>query len=788
MAVSRASSDWLIHPSLVFKTFEESLIKSPFSYGNSSHIVPEKIVESFVDQNGIRCYRVKWLDSWLTEQHVTAAFPHLITEYWINKPINDTNVDYQNYIVQGQGTGRTTSTLGSLSLPAATTASNATPAKAAPLRSNSAKPLNVSDSLQQISQQEQQQTSSTISIAQLFNSATGVTKEEEISCASSSVEHRGCDSPGETDFSVRENEIELTTEKSNIVIDKPESSGKGENVNNTNETQSTTLPEIPKISESETSMVFLFDKNSNYAGNNNPLTTTTGEKAIVAKMQAVPTFNPHFKNHISFPTQHAIRLPSMEQINQHPHMSGLVTVEVTPIEKKPITKKTLTKQAKAPKEKQPVVCDICGKTISSRKNLRVHKTVKHFKNGSFACQICGRKFALNRDLKRHMPLHTNERKYECPHCGLQCKQPGHLTKHIRTHTEVMNWRCDCCFKNFKVQADLKKHCFTEHADISKENLTCSVCKEKLKLPNSVYLHSLRHSGVREFQCHICKASFKLKQHMQVHMKTHEKPKDVEKIVCPICNREFRFKHTYEKHFSKHVEKTKEEYEENKRVRLEEKQRRQEKKASGEVKGRKKKASAEDESLLSASDSEEAKNPHKRKLRRPEKVLYDKDFKTTKVMPRDKEHILLCEICGLTFNSSEQFETHIREVHKNGKVSFIQNDQFIPPNASSIPMESQMVMLKLPEPISMNSESGKLTHSEVSSGHASVINALAAMQGKEHVMNLNRLAQLEHPRGHLVDPSKMRMDMSNEHAMKVHLMHTQSQGSSGGSSNGPHVHN
>ena len=34
------------------------------------------------------------MDSWLTEQHLLSVFPNLITEYWINKPIND-NLDYQ---------------------------------------------------------------------------------------------------------------------------------------------------------------------------------------------------------------------------------------------------------------------------------------------------------------------------------------------------------------------------------------------------------------------------------------------------------------------------------------------------------------------------------------------------------------------------------------------------------------------------------------------------------------------------------------------------------------------
>lgn len=57
------ASEWLLHGAsnlAVFKTFEDNLInKSPFPY-SPPHIVPEKILESFIDQNGIRCYRVKW--------------------------------------------------------------------------------------------------------------------------------------------------------------------------------------------------------------------------------------------------------------------------------------------------------------------------------------------------------------------------------------------------------------------------------------------------------------------------------------------------------------------------------------------------------------------------------------------------------------------------------------------------------------------------------------------------------------------------------------------------------
>lgn len=427
---------------------------------------------------------------------------------------------------------------------------------------------------------------------------------------------------------------------------------------------------LPKTTDN--SIILFLDKTNLYEVQSPSKKKDTS--VFASKPQVGPALTPSFDNPLhQFVNQAAMQLPQMDHLNSQRHQATLsqmlaesgVEERRTSMPKKVITKQQQQQQQQqaTPKDKQPVTCDICGKSISSRKNLRVHKTVKHFKNGNFACNVCGRKFALNRDLKRHMPLHTNERKYVCPYCGLQCKQPGHLTKHIRTHTEVMNWRCDCCFKNFKVQADLKEHCFTEHANIKDRNLTCSVCKEKLKLPNSVYLHSLRHSGVREFECHICKATFKLKQHMQVHLKTHEKPKEAEKISCEICEKQFRFRHMYERHLAKHVEKTAEEYQENKRLKEEEKRSKLEKKRIADMGKRRRGSKSGDDD--SDSDVERVgRNLSKRKRRKPSRVLYNEELKT-KLLVRQKALLKkesVCPHCNELFKSKALLNSHVK-LHK-----------------------------------------------------------------------------------------------------------------------------
>ena len=548
----------------------------------------------------MRCYRVKWIDSWLSEQHISASFPHLITEYWINKPIPDT--EYQTF--PNQQTRNV-----SLVANAQSTSSN-----------------NINDAQQILAQNLTNDASLTVVQTDVGGGSENVEKQETILQATdgnSDKQQQLVDGINSGTTTVTLNLGNLTAVGPNVPHlfnheDKVgvASPGQEQNIQNHQQhqqTQNQTVDSTDQLLQQKDSTDFTVHDLSlpDRAGEIKEVQKISGRPFVNVLTKPVPEsvfligktqqtvynfatelkdkankVNPEFQkappvsvfNHLQHLTKHPqqqqqqkqqheqeqIQLQQQQQQSQPQHqqpqqqiqeqqqqqsqqqiplavMQQLTNTQATQqlqhqnisleivrgiggekranvvefqavLEKKPPGRKASKKD---PKEKQPVECDICGKMISSRKNLRVHKTVRHFKNGSFSCDICGRKFALNRDLQRHMPLHTNERNYVCKFCGLQCKQPGHLTKHLRTHTEVMNWRCDCCFKNFKVQADLKEHCFKEHADIKDKNLTCTVCKEKLKLPNSVYLHSLRHSGVREHECVECKATFKLKQHLQV---------------------------------------------------------------------------------------------------------------------------------------------------------------------------------------------------------------------------------------------------------------------------------
>ena len=194
-------------------------------------------------------------------------------------------------------------------------------------------------------------------------------------------------------------------------------------------------------------------------------------------------------------------------------------------------------------DQQRVQCDICQKSLKTKKMLWAHKVAVHF-GGNFPCEICGKKCITGAELRRHMTSHSSERKFVCQYCGLAYKRWSHLYQHLRVHEEEKNFRCDVCHVNFKVQSELKDHCFAEHA--SGIVVQCSVCKHKLQTPLAVYHHSMKHTGTRDFICEICGSNFKRKQHLVTHMKTHLTEKknadgSTETYNCQACDDNFNLK-------------------------------------------------------------------------------------------------------------------------------------------------------------------------------------------------------------------------------------------------------
>ncbi|XP_072397790.1 uncharacterized protein [Diabrotica undecimpunctata] len=95
---------------------------------------------------------------------------------------------------------------------------------------------------------------------------------------------------------------------------------------------------------------------------------------------------------------------------------------------------------------------------------------KHVK--IWECGICQKEFTHQYTLMRHVPTHTDERKFRCVTCG-----KGNLRNHIFTHTNARPYKCDICEKGFNQMSNLMCHKLKAHQRTEKPKYTCKICEK-----------------------------------------------------------------------------------------------------------------------------------------------------------------------------------------------------------------------------------------------------------------------------------------------------------------------
>ncbi|XP_064647950.1 zinc finger protein 8-like isoform X2 [Lineus longissimus] len=210
------------------------------------------------------------------------------------------------------------------------------------------------------------------------------------------------------------------------------------------------------------------------------------------------------------------------------------------------------------------------------KKLRNKTKNKAEKIKLFTCVFCYKSFSQQYILNRHLPVHTDDRKYGCSVCGKMFRQASTLCRHKVVHTNEKRYACKSCDKSFNRVSTLIAH---EKIHVGDKAYICPTCGKGFHQKGNLKNHIFTHTGEKPYVCKIesCGKSFNQLSNLSVHMTMKHKEevcvipdKGVKTLAevkaqsvashkerCDICDMSFNTEaelktHKEEKHLIMHV--------------------------------------------------------------------------------------------------------------------------------------------------------------------------------------------------------------------------------------------
>ena len=192
---------------------------------------------------------------------------------------------------------------------------------------------------------------------------------------------------------------------------------------------------------------------------------------------------------------------------------------------------------------KPYSCTSCGKSYFKKSSSWAHMKIKCGQStegniiegvqekskttqghSKVQCKLCS-KWVAKYSMPKHLFYHSGVKPYECDICGMKFPIIGNLKRHLLSHEDKStresklsyNFHCDKCKKSFYDKTHLDRH-MTVHT--GKKDFKCDVCGKSYPYKSGLTRHALTHNGGPKIECGICGKKFYDSSGLEIHLRLH----------------------------------------------------------------------------------------------------------------------------------------------------------------------------------------------------------------------------------------------------------------------------